>query len=181
MITVSFSPFPVLTTERLLLRQLSTTDTQEIFLLRSDDNVNEFLDRKKAVSLDDARDFIDRINNGVQKDESILWAIVPKNENKLVGTICIWNLAREEDKAEIGYELLPGSQGKGYMQEAIAHVIGFGLQTMKLKKIEACLRSDNVRSLKLLEANKFLRDIEAEMTMDPHDKAMNMVIYSLRV
>jgi uncharacterized glyoxalase superfamily protein PhnB len=36
MVNRYFSPFPILTTERLTLRQLSTDDQQDIFALRSD-------------------------------------------------------------------------------------------------------------------------------------------------
>ena len=60
-----FSPFPVLVTQDLLLRQLATTDAPEILALRSNEQVNRFLDRNKAHSLGDSLTFIDLINKNM--------------------------------------------------------------------------------------------------------------------
>ncbi len=54
MIDVSFTPFPFLTTENYTLRNLMPEDAQEIFALRSSDEINKYLDRPKAHTLDDA-------------------------------------------------------------------------------------------------------------------------------
>ena len=59
---INFTPFPGLTTERLNLRQMKIQDENEIFALRSDERVQEFLDRPKAKIIDDARKFIEKIN-----------------------------------------------------------------------------------------------------------------------
>src|SRR5437868_13096004 len=119
MLNLNFTPFPNLITERLFLRQLKIEDANEIFTLRSSDEVNRFLDRPKATTIDEARQFINKINDGINKNESVYWAITFKNDSKLIGTICYWNISKENDRAEIGYELQPRYQGKGIMQEAI--------------------------------------------------------------
>src|SRR4051812_13806070 len=119
MITFNFIPFPYLSTERLVLRPLDLLDESEIFTLRSDAGVNEFLDRKKAESTEDARLFIMNITKAVNEQKSILWAISYKDKPALTGTICLWNIVEEERTAEIGYELLPSCQGKGIITEAL--------------------------------------------------------------
>ena len=124
----NFTPFPVLNTERLTLRQLISSDDKEIFALRSDDNVNKYLDRKPSNSIDDARNFIQTINENIQRNDSIYWAITLNGTDKLIGTICLFDFSNDNLKAEIGYELLPGFQGKGIMQEATSQVIDFGIQ-----------------------------------------------------
>ena len=58
MLNKTFTPFPILTTERLTLRQLVINDEQQIFTLRSDTEINKFLDRQISNTLDDARQFI---------------------------------------------------------------------------------------------------------------------------
>jgi ribosomal-protein-alanine N-acetyltransferase len=45
MIDVSFTPFPFLTTENYSLRNLMPADEQEIFALRSSDEINKYLNR----------------------------------------------------------------------------------------------------------------------------------------
>jgi ribosomal-protein-alanine N-acetyltransferase len=130
-------------------------DEQEIFALRSSDEINKYLDRPKANTLDDARNFITKIINGIAKNESIFWVVTPKDESKLLGTICLWKISKEEAKAEIGYELLPENHGKGIMQEVIPRVLQFGFEEIKLEMIEAELSPRNLKSVRLLEKNNF--------------------------
>ena len=155
MIDVSFTPFPFLTTENYSLRNLMPADEQEIFALRSSDEINKYLDRPKANTLDEARNFITKIINGIAKNESIFWVVTPKDESKLLGTICLWKISKDEAKAEIGYELLPENHGKGIMQEVIPRVLQFGFEEIKLEMIEAELSPRNLKSVRLLEKNNF--------------------------
>lgn len=180
MLKTNFTPFPVLTTERLILREISAEDVNEIFALRSDDRVNKFLDRAKANSLDDARQFISKICDGVHNNKILYWGITFKNDNKIIGAILIWSILKESSSAEIGYELLPDFQGKGIMQEAIQAVINFGFETIHLKKIEAYLRTDNQGSVKLLEKNNFKRNSPVKNNADVKAEDTSLITYTLR-
>jgi [ribosomal protein S5]-alanine N-acetyltransferase len=151
----NFTPFPVLKTKRLTLRQLVNSDANEIFTLRSDINVNKYIERKPSKSIDDARVFIQAITENIQKNNSIYWAITLGDSDKLIGTICLFGFTDNNLKAEIGYELLPNFQGKGIMQEAISKVIDFGIQFIELHFIEAYTHSENQGSTKLLEKFNF--------------------------
>lgn len=155
MLNNTFTPFPVLKTERLTLRQLSANDDQEIFALRSDKQVNKYLDREPSNTIEDARKFIHKIAEFVRQNEGIYWAITLTALDKLVGTICLFNLSNENDQAEIGYELLPAFQGQGIMQEATSKVIAFGFDVIGLKAIEAYTHLENENSSKLLEKFNF--------------------------
>ena len=151
----NFKPFPVLKTERLTLRQLVSSDANEIYALRSDVNVNKYLDRKASKSIDDAKIFIQTINENIQRNDSIYWAITLNSTDKLIGTICLFDFSDDNLKAEIGYELLPGFQGKGLMQEATSKVIDFGIQHIGLNSIEANTHFENQSSTRLLEKFNF--------------------------
>ncbi|MEI9912504.1 MAG: GNAT family N-acetyltransferase [Bacteroidota bacterium] len=180
MLQLNFSPFPVLTTERLVLRQLTAEDEKEIFALRTDDAVNKYLDRLKARSVEEARKFIQKINKNISNNVAVFWGIAYKDEDVLIGTACYWNIIKENDRAEIGYELLPEHQGKGIMQEAIAAIIDYGFDTMKLHVIEAVAQKDNQRSLHLLQKFNFTRDTEQEKKMEGMEEYKDANIYSLR-
>ena len=54
--------FPVLVTDRLVLRQLRESDDTAIFSIRSDEEVNRFIDRPRPVNIGDAIEFIKKIN-----------------------------------------------------------------------------------------------------------------------
>ncbi len=122
MVRNNFSPFPALQTERLLLRKLSLDDAEEIFVLRSNDEVNKFIDRAKAKDADEAIAFINKVNIGIANNKWIYWSICYKENPKLIGTICLWNINEELSKAEVGYELLPEYQKKGIAKESLSAV-----------------------------------------------------------
>ncbi len=167
---LQFTPFPILSTERLTLRQLRIDDKKEILFMRSDEEMLEFIDIPKAETLEDARDYIRMINKGVSENEWIFWGItLQENDQKIIGTICLWNISIDKNKAEIGYVLHPDVQGKGIMQEAAEKVIEYGFKSMELNTIEADLHPKNIKSIKLLERNDFTFEKELE----------KLVVYSL--
>lgn len=149
---------PSLTTERLILRQLQLTDDKAIFALRSNEQVNQFIQRPLSKNINDARDFITAINEGSENSEWLYWAMVLKTTQQLIGTICLWHFSPDGTIAEIGYELHPDFQGSGLMNEALQKIIDYGFAVLQLKIIEAYTQPDNERSVRLLEKNNFLRD-----------------------
>ncbi|MGQ0737594.1 MAG: GNAT family N-acetyltransferase [Bacteroidota bacterium] len=148
--------FPILTTPRLLLRQLAETDDAAIFSLRSNDRVNRFLQRPKQHAIEEAASFIKKINDAVNEGNSFYWGITVKDEPGLIGTICLWNISADRKTVELGYELHPDQQGKGYMNEAIKAVIDYAFQTGGFSNLEAYTHKDNEASTKLLLKHQFV-------------------------
>ena len=137
------------------------SDQNEIFALRSNDNVNKYLDRKPCKSIDDAKNFILMINENIQRNDSIYWAITLNGTDKIIGTICLFKFYKDFLKAEIGYELLPEFQGKGIMQEAASIVIHFAFQHVGLNSIDAFTHNGNENSTRLLEKLNFKKESAA--------------------
>ena len=162
MITPDFSVFPILNTERLLLRALESTDAEEVFALRSDDNINKYINRHKAQTIDDAYQFIERIKQNTTNNLSLLWVIELKNDHSFAGSILLWNLNAEKDEAEIGYELLPRYHGKGIINEALKAVLDLAFNTLQIATIVAVVQKDNIPSLKVLEKYNFVFRAEVE-------------------
>ena len=160
-----FRDFPELVSERLLLRSLQPTDANEIFALRSDDNVNKYIERKKATSIEDAYRFIEMIAKNVSNNETLLWAIELKQTHAFAGTVLLWNINKEKDEIELGYELLPAYHGKGIMQEAIEVVLRFAFDSLKFSSVVAIAHKENIPSLKVLQRNNFELKNEMEDNM----------------
>jgi len=159
MLAVNFTPFPVLQTERLLLRRFTTEDAPEMFFLRSDESIIQYLSKEAARSVKEAEDFIVTINTSIDNNESVLWAIVLKeNPSKAIGNICYWQLSKEHYRAELGYVLAPAYWRKGIMKEALLKVIEYGFTGMGLHSIEARINPANMASAALLEATGFVRE-----------------------
>ncbi|KGO90626.1 GNAT family N-acetyltransferase [Flavobacterium suncheonense] len=153
--------FPTLFTERLTLRQLSAADSSEIFRLRSDREINKFLDRKPSQTTEDALNFIKAI---LESDDTFYWAITQTGEEKLIGTICLFDFVQDTSRCEIGYELLTEFQGHGIMMEAAKKVIQYADETLGIRDVEAVTHKDNQGSVSLLKKLNFnyLGNHEAE-------------------
>lgn len=149
MTTQTHPTIPVLSTPRLTLRALESSDEAAIFALRSDPAVNRYLDRQPSRSMEDARSFIETIQRNTQTGKTYYWAVTLRETGALIGTIALFDLSA--DKAETGYEMLPAFQGKGYMKEALAEVIGFAKDHLRLRGLEAATHKDNAGSVRLLE------------------------------
>ena len=164
MLNRTFKSFPILTTERLTLRTLVVADEQEIFTLRSDCEINKYLDRQISNTIDDARNFINIVTENIKNNSSLYWAITLTEKKSLVGTICLFGFSDEYSTCEIGYELLTNFQGQGIMKEATEKVIDYAFNTIQVQKIEAVLHKDNQRSIQLLHKLSFIKSEEREMT-----------------
>lgn len=175
MVNTTFDPFPILTTPRLRLRQLAPTDAPAIYALRSDERVNYYIDRPKAMTLAEAESFIDYINYNINNQKWLYWAITLPPEDQVVGTICLWNIEEEEGVSDLGYELLPDFQGKGIMREALLKVLEFSFQTMRLNTIVAYTHRLNAASTGLLTRCGFSKDETVEA-----DEQVRYVINGLR-
>jgi len=162
MITRNFTSFPILTTERLTLRQLSIGDQRDIFALRSDTEINKYLGREPCKTIEEAINFINKISDNIKKNNSLYWVITLTKTKTFVGTICLYNFSNETNSCEIGYELMLKFQGQGIMKEAAEKVIGYAFQTLQFQKIVAVTHNGNLSSTKLLMKFNFIQSTEAD-------------------
>ncbi|MCH2232094.1 MAG: GNAT family N-acetyltransferase [Crocinitomicaceae bacterium] len=144
-----------LETERLILRPLTTEDVNEVFFLRSDEIVGQYIKREKLKGTDGAMRFIKRINREVAESKIYYWVISTKSSKKMIGSICLWNFSEDKTKAEVGYDLHPDAQGKGFMHETIMQILRFAFDNLILTEVSAYTDYRNSASIKLLEKNNF--------------------------
>ena len=154
-------------------------DAEDIFFLRSDKETLQFLDRDPARSIDEARQWIRTINEGIDGNQYIAWAIAMRNDPALIGTITFWNIKKEHYRAEIGFALHPLCQGRGLMQEAMTVVLDYGFNTIKLHSVEANVNPNNTRSIQLLERNGFAREAYHRENYYYNGHFLDSAIYSL--
>jgi ribosomal-protein-alanine N-acetyltransferase len=179
MLKLNFSYFPELETERLLLRRISEYDAQDIFVLRSDQRILRFIGKEPAKTIQDAEEFIRRVDEGIHAAEAIMWGIALKdNPENLIGTICFWNIQKENYRAEIGYVLHPDYWRKGFMKEAIKEVIAYGFKSLGFHSIEARIHADNIASAAILEATGFLKEGLLKEEFCFRGKFLDTIIYS---
>lgn len=147
--------YPILETERLVLRQLTPHDAEDLFEYFSQDQVMQYYDLETFKALEDANNIIIHFNNEFEKGKGFRWALELKSEKKVIGTCGYHNWHQEHCKAEIGYELNPAFWQQSYMKEAILPILTFGFETMGLHRVEAFIDPSNISSEKLLQSLHF--------------------------
>ena len=151
-----FPEFPILVTDRLRLRKITKNDGPTIFFLRTDKEVNKYINRPKPhKNVKEAEDFIEKSSRGIENGENINWGIILHGETDIIGSICLWNFSVDRKKAELGYDLNPKYQNRGIMSEALNRVLNFGFLDLNLDEIEAFTHHGNESSKRLLIKNNF--------------------------
>ncbi len=178
MLTLNFSPFPALHTERLTLRRADATDIPQLYRLRSDEQIMKYIPRPVATSPDEIAEFLRLTDEKIASNKMINWKISIKGDPTLIGTIGFYYIKPEHYRAEIGYMLLPEFQGKGYVSEAIAAVVNYGFEAMGLHSIEALVDPENIASRAVLKKCGFVREAYFKENEFYNGKFLDTVVYS---
>lgn len=179
MLQFNFTPFPVLETENLILRQIGLSDDQEVFQIRSDAQTMQYIPRPLAKTIEDAQKFINDGTAGIEKNDFINWAIAKKEDNKLIGMIGFFRLQPENFRGEVGYILNPNFHRKGIMKEALDKALEYGFGVLNFHSIEAVIDPKNIGSEKLLQKAGFLKEAHFKENFFHNDEFLDTVIYSL--
>jgi [ribosomal protein S5]-alanine N-acetyltransferase len=178
MLTINFSPFPILETNKLLLRKITTDDVNEILQLRSNPETMKYIPRPLAKTKENALEHISMIEDKIVNNEGINWAITLKGNPKLIGIIGHYRIKPEHYRAEIGYMLLPEVHGQGIITEAIQEVVNYGFNVMHLHSIEAIIDPENSASEKVLQKNGFVKEAHLLENEYYEGRFLDTVIYS---
>jgi ribosomal-protein-alanine N-acetyltransferase len=179
MLTINFTPFPNLETERLVLRRVNENDANEIFALRSNPETMKYIPRPLVKSIDDALEHIAMIDAKIDTNEGINWAITYKDNPKLIGIIGHYRIKPENFRAEVGYMLLPEYNGKGIITESVQEVVKYGFNEMKLHSIEAIIDPENFGSEKVLQKCGFVKEAHLRENEFYEGRFLDTVIYSI--
>ena len=178
MLELNFTPFPILETERLILRRVDKNDVNEIFSMRSNPETMKYIPRPLVSTNEDALAHIALLDSGIEKNEAINWAITFKGENKLLGIIGFYRTKFEDFRSEIGYMLLSENHGKGIASEAVERALEYGFNDMNLHSIEAIIDPRNNASERVLQKNGFIKEGHFKENTFFNGEFLDSVIYS---
>ncbi|AYL96283.1 GNAT family N-acetyltransferase [Mucilaginibacter celer] len=179
MLSPNFNPFPVLTTERLILRRFTHNDAADLFEMRSNEEVMKYIARPICKTIDDAVALIDVIDKLLDGNDGITWCICLKNSDKYIGSIGFWRIEKHNHRAEIGYLLNPAYQGHGLMQEAVEVTIRYAFNDLGLHSIQANVEPENIASINLLLKNNFAQEAYFKEDHMHNGRFADTVIFSL--
>ena len=173
-----------LETERLILRTWKITDLDDFFEYASVDGVGEKAGwehhKNKDESLEILKMFI---------DEKKVFAIVLKENQKVIGSIGIKECRQDLDKnlenllgRELGYVLSKDYWNKGIMTEAVSKVIEYCFKILKLNYLIATCFNYNIASKRVLEKLnfKYYKDIKIETRYNTKEESTLMLLKNIK-
>ena len=155
-------------TERLILKPL--TYEQLVKYIKCDDSLEIELKLNKTsrtISSELKEAFEQTIlPNVADKNKnylySTLWTAIAKNDNKMVGDLCMVGEPNADGEVEIGYGTYEEFQNRGFMTEVVSGIIKWAKTQPEIKAIVASTDKTNTASFKVLEKNDFIKMGETE-------------------
>ena len=154
----AFDTFPVLETERLILREIGPGDAGEVFRIFADPEVIRYWGAAPMISIEEAHGKVAGYTTMFREKLGIRWAITRRGEGRLIGSCGHWRLIKQHMRSEIGYELAPAQWGQGIMPEAVGAILRFGFERMGLHSVEAQIEPGNQGSRRVLEKLGFVQE-----------------------
>lgn len=151
------STFPVLTTERLTLRQLQQSDAADVLVFRGDWEVQKYNGRV-FQNVKEVQTLIEELHDEFRALTGVSWAVTLTDDGAVLGLFGLHHWSKYHRRAEVGYDLARTHWGKGIASEALRAIIQFGFERMSLHRIYASTIADNHRSVRLLERLGFQRE-----------------------
>lgn len=135
----------VLSTQRLILREMTGADLDDLAALLGDEYVMRYYPRPKTRS--EAQDWINW-NQGLYRDHGFgLWAMVLRATGEFAGD-CGLTVQRVDDvdEIEVGYHVRADLQGNGYATEAASAARDFARDRLGLHRLIAIIDPANTPS-----------------------------------
>ncbi|WP_320814965.1 GNAT family N-acetyltransferase [Flavobacterium sp.] len=176
---MQFKPFPELKSERLRFRKLTNEDAPAILELRSNPETMKFIPRPLLLDIEGALAHIKMINDKIDENLDINWAVTEKNSDKCIGIIGFFRTQPEHFRTELGYMILPQHKGKGYVTEGVNTLLDFAFNQLNFHSIEATIDSRHVSSERVLIKNGFTKEAHFKENFFYNNEFTDTVIYSI--
>jgi len=146
-----FPEFPVIETERLILRKIGVEDAEDIFEYAKVPEVSEFLPWYPHKAIEDSKNFIIYAEEKFKTDDSLIFGIEIREEKKIIGCIEVRGWRSENNCADVGYVLSKDYWNKGILTEVLKSLIKFCFEELNLNRVEAHCEEENIGSWRVME------------------------------
>ncbi len=170
---------PTITTDRLTLRPLELSDAGRIEQLVGDARVALMTASIPHPYPPGAgKEFVRDVHRDEQAGRSALWAIVPRGEEALIGTIAL-RIDTTDRVGDIGYWIGVPFWGQGYASEAATAVVRCAFETLKLAQVEGCHLVDNPASGRVMAKAGLRADGVIRKALGRWDENTELGVYRL--
>jgi [ribosomal protein S5]-alanine N-acetyltransferase len=175
-----------LLTDRLILRELVSTDWQAIYDYASNPIAMQY--RLEGVkTIEQLKAFIANAIVHATDEPRLSYdlAIVLRSTQQLIGNceLQIENFHHasnfDHSQARIGYAIHPDYWGKGYATETVQQLLGFGFTNLHLHRIYAPVTPANVASARVLEKAGMTREGHFRESLWMQDQWVDVWLYAM--
>jgi RimJ/RimL family protein N-acetyltransferase len=146
-------------TKRLILREYCHDDWQQIHEYCRDPQVTQFMIWGPNTE-EQTKDFIARViaEQGDEPRKAFELAVQLKETGRVIGGIGLRITDDELTTAALGYCYNRSAWGKGYGTEAVAAMLRFGFETLKLHRMWATCDPENIGSAVCMRKNGMVQE-----------------------
>jgi RimJ/RimL family protein N-acetyltransferase len=170
----------LLTTRRLILREFVPDDVDAVFAYQSTPEYLAFYDRSGGT-LEDARRMVGWFLDW-QKEEprsKMQLAVTLKEDGRLIGCCGVRRNGASERIGEIGTEFAPAQWGKGYATEAVAAIVEYSFEILRLHRVWAHCIAENASAVHVLEKVGLRREVRLREYERFRGRAWDLLVYGM--
>ena len=146
--------FPIIKTERLLLRQFIASDLENVYKGLSDPEIIKYYG-VSYKTLEDTKAQMQFFVDLEKEGTGIWWAVCSLDNKTFYGAGGLNSLNKVHKKAEIGFWLLTEFWGQGIMTEVMPIICNYGFDNLELHRIEGLVETDNLTCKKAMKKLDF--------------------------
>ncbi len=144
----------IIETERLILRELEYTDTNDLFEMDSDPEVHLYIENNPVKTINEITKVIEALKKQYKENGVARWAVINKLTSECIG----WSglkyfnqpLNNHINFYELGYRFKKKHWGKGFATESSIAILDFGFKNLNIDTIYAITDPKNLNSKKVL-------------------------------
>ena len=142
-------------TDRLVIREQTLSDRPALYEIYADEDAVRYMEDLYEDPRDEEKYLADYIKNQYRFYEYGIWAVVTKEDGKLIGRAGI-SMREGFDIPEIGYIIGNRYRKRGYAKEALTAVIDHAYGELGMNELIAFTKEENVPSVLLLKSLGFI-------------------------
>lgn len=169
--------FPILKTDRLLLRKFVGSDLENVFKALSHPDITKHYG-VSCPTLEATKTQMKFFSALEKNGTGIWWAVCSLDKTMFYGAAGLNNLNKEHKKAEIGFWLLTDHWGKGIIAEAIPLVCDYGFNKLALHRIEAIVETENSNCKSVMRKLNFEHEGTMKECEIKNEKFISLDIYA---
>ena len=166
------SEFPIIKTHRILLREITDLDLENIFKGLSNPSIIEHY----GISFNNVEETKEQMI-WFADDRQMWWAICSIDNQTFYGAGGLNDINDVENKAEIGLWLLPDFWGRGIMKEVLPLICDYGFKNLKLNRIEGFVETENLNCKNAMSKLDFKHEGTIKDCEIKNGKAISVDIY----